>query len=158
MGAGAPPATLPPVPESEFARWVQSCLNRAQQLTLPVTGVMDAATRSAVRSFQQKSGLPADGIVGPPTQAALAQACAQQPAGGGNGGGGGGNGAAPGGGDAAAAGPGAGTGTGAGAGPPAGGGGAEGAAGGSEGELAFTGRSSSQCPCCQGKGSRQRGR
>jgi hypothetical protein len=74
---GAPSGDgMPPVPAGEHTRWVQSCLGRITGARLPITGVMDAATRSAVRSFQQSQGLPADGIVGPPTQSALAAACA----------------------------------------------------------------------------------
>jgi outer membrane protein OmpA-like peptidoglycan-associated protein len=68
---------VPPVPVSEHARWVQSCLARVTGTEVPITGVMDAATRDAVRTFQQSQALAADGIVGPPTQAALASACTQ---------------------------------------------------------------------------------
>ena len=56
---------------SEHVRWVQSSLNQILGLRLPVDGIMDAATRSAVRSFQQREGLPVDGIVGPDTERAL---------------------------------------------------------------------------------------
>jgi hypothetical protein len=73
--AGMPPG-MPPVPAGEHTRWVQSCLGRITGTPLPITGVMDAATRSALRSFQQSQGLPVDGIVGPPTQSALTAACA----------------------------------------------------------------------------------
>jgi hypothetical protein len=52
-------------------RWVQSALNDALGLRLPVHGVADTATRNAIRSFQQREGLPADGIVGPDTERAL---------------------------------------------------------------------------------------
>ena len=55
-------------------RWVQSALNDVLGLRLPVDGIMDAATRSAVRSFQQREGLPVDGIVGPDTREALLRA------------------------------------------------------------------------------------
>jgi hypothetical protein len=65
-----------PAGASEFVRWVQTALNRVLDLRLPVTGIMDAATRSAVRTFQEQQSLPADGIVGPPTQSALAAAYA----------------------------------------------------------------------------------
>lgn len=60
-----------PVRGTEFVRWVQSSLNRVLGLRLPVTGIMNAATRSAVRSFQQRQGLPVDGIAGPDTERAL---------------------------------------------------------------------------------------
>ena len=53
---------------------MQSALNDVLGLRLPVDGIMDAATRSAVRSFQQREGLPVDGIVGPDTREALLRA------------------------------------------------------------------------------------
>jgi peptidoglycan hydrolase-like protein with peptidoglycan-binding domain len=56
---------------SEYVRWVQSALNQVLGLRLPVTGFMNAAARSAVRSFQQRQGLPVDGIAGPDTERAL---------------------------------------------------------------------------------------
>lgn len=58
----------------EYIRWVQDSLNRLMNLRLPVTGIMDAAVRSALRSFQEKRGLPADGVAGPGTKRALAEA------------------------------------------------------------------------------------
>ncbi len=61
----------PAEPPSEFVRWVQSALNRAEGRRLPVTGVMDAAARSALRRFQRAEGLPADGFAGPDTVQAL---------------------------------------------------------------------------------------
>lgn len=64
---------------SEYVRWVQTMLNQALNLQLPVDGVMGPETRSAIRSFQEKNGLPADGIVGPPTEAALIAATKGQP-------------------------------------------------------------------------------
>ena len=60
---------------SERVRWVQDCLNQATGTQLPVTGVMGAETRSAVRSFQQQQGLRATGIAGPDTEEALRAAC-----------------------------------------------------------------------------------
>jgi peptidoglycan hydrolase-like protein with peptidoglycan-binding domain len=50
---------------------VQSALNQIMNLQLPVTGFMNAPTRSALRSFQEKQGLPIDGIAGPETKEAL---------------------------------------------------------------------------------------
>ncbi|MBB3660008.1 hypothetical protein FHX15_005277 [Rhizobium sp. BK650] len=64
---------------SEFVSWIQSSLNDRLGLRLPVDGIMSAATRSAVRSFQERQGLPVTGLVGPETEAALRQG----PAGGG---------------------------------------------------------------------------
>ena len=62
---------------SEFNRWVQSSLNKILGLNLPVDGVIDVQTRSAIRSFQTKKGLPTDGVVGPPTERALTEALSQ---------------------------------------------------------------------------------
>jgi hypothetical protein len=61
---------------SEHVRWAQDCLNRAMSLSLPVDGTMSAATRSAIRSFQQREALTATGILGPDTEEALKRACA----------------------------------------------------------------------------------
>jgi len=73
-GYGVVPEPYPaePLPAgSEYMRWVQSALNDVLGLRLPVNGVADSATRSAIRSFQQREGLPADGTVGPDTERAL---------------------------------------------------------------------------------------
>src|SRR5262245_2726898 len=53
------------------ARWVQNSLNRLLGLRLAVDGIVGPATRSAIRTFQQKQGLTVDGVVGPKTQAAM---------------------------------------------------------------------------------------
>ena len=42
---------------------------------LPVDGVMTPATRSVIRSFQQREGLNVTGIMGPDTEDALKRAC-----------------------------------------------------------------------------------
>lgn len=55
----------------DYVRWVQQTLNRLLGLRLAIDGVIGPATRSAIRSFQQKQGLLVDGIVGPRTEAAL---------------------------------------------------------------------------------------
>ena len=55
----------------EQVRWVQYALNSILNQNLPVDGVMNNATRTAVRNFQQRSGLPVSGYVGPDTQQAL---------------------------------------------------------------------------------------
>jgi peptidoglycan hydrolase-like protein with peptidoglycan-binding domain len=44
----------------------------------PVDGLYGATTTQAVRSFQQKQGLPVDGIAGPQTQQVLALAISPQ--------------------------------------------------------------------------------
>jgi peptidoglycan hydrolase-like protein with peptidoglycan-binding domain len=62
-GAGAAP--------SEYVRWAQAALNNLLGLQLPTNGIADPATRSAIRTFQQQNGLPADGVIGPDTERAL---------------------------------------------------------------------------------------
>lgn len=57
--------------DPDFVRWVQSTLNRVLGLRLAVDGIMGPATRSAVRSFQQRKGLAVDGIVGAQTEGSL---------------------------------------------------------------------------------------
>ena len=63
----------PPAPPSgaQYVRWVQDSLNRILGLRLAVDGVAGTQTRSAIRSFQERSGLAVDGIVGPQTDAKL---------------------------------------------------------------------------------------
>jgi len=56
---------------SEYIRWVQTTLNQALNLQLPVDGISNVQTRSAIRSFQEKNGLPVTGMVGPDTERAL---------------------------------------------------------------------------------------
>jgi peptidoglycan hydrolase-like protein with peptidoglycan-binding domain len=71
---GAAPEPYPAAPlaaGSEYMRWVQSALNDVLGLRLPVNGIADPATRSAIRSFQQREGLPVDGVVGPDMERAL---------------------------------------------------------------------------------------
>ena len=55
----------------DYIRWVQSSLNKILGLRLAVDGIMGPATRSAVRSFQQRKGLAVDGILGSQTEASL---------------------------------------------------------------------------------------
>jgi len=64
---------------AEYGRWIQQSLNRILGLSLAVDGIIGTYTRSAIRSFQQRQGLTADGIVGPITEAALIRAGASQP-------------------------------------------------------------------------------
>jgi len=76
----APSRCVCPAHGTEFVRWVQSSLNLALSLSLPVNGVMDAATRSALREFQAQQGLAGDGIAGPETERALIEVKKQKPA------------------------------------------------------------------------------
>ena len=72
------PAGAEPVEQgSEYVRWVQSSLNQILGLRLPITGVMNAAVRSALRTFQGQRNLPVDGIAGPETRKALVEAKAK---------------------------------------------------------------------------------
>lgn len=72
--ASEPTGTQPVEQSTEFVRWVQTTLNQILNLQLPVDGVLNVQTRSAIRSFQEKNGLPATGVVGPDTQQALMSA------------------------------------------------------------------------------------
>ena len=60
-------------------RWVQQSLNQILGLNLSTDGIMGTQTRSAIRSFQQKQGLTADGLVGLRTEAALKAALGGTP-------------------------------------------------------------------------------
>jgi hypothetical protein len=73
----APSGSTPP-PErdqgsegGEFTRWAQIALNKALNLNLQTSGVMDDATRDAIRRFQQREGLQVTGFIGPDTEQAL---------------------------------------------------------------------------------------
>ncbi|QCB46895.1 peptidoglycan-binding protein [Hydrogenophaga sp. PAMC20947] len=77
LGAPAAPCVCP-AHGTEYVRWVQSALNQVAQASLPVTGVMTATTRNALRRFQRSKGLPVDGIAGPDVEQALRDA--RQPA------------------------------------------------------------------------------
>ena len=76
FGNGAPegPAADTVALSSEHVSWVQAALNSALGLRLPVNGVMNAQTRSAVRLFQERRGLAVNGRVGPETESALREA------------------------------------------------------------------------------------
>jgi hypothetical protein len=63
----------------QYRQWLQRALNRALGLRLPVDGAIGPQARSALRSFQQRAGLNADGKVGPLTERALVAAGAPQP-------------------------------------------------------------------------------
>jgi outer membrane protein OmpA-like peptidoglycan-associated protein len=58
----------------EYIRWVQRSLNNILGTNLRADGIIGSLTRSAVRSFQQKQGLVADGVVDSKTEAALIKA------------------------------------------------------------------------------------
>jgi peptidoglycan hydrolase-like protein with peptidoglycan-binding domain len=62
-----------------YIRWVQSSLNATLGSRLRVDGISGPRTRLATRSFQQRVGLPAIGIVGPKTEDALIAAGAPPP-------------------------------------------------------------------------------
>lgn len=82
--AGSLAAPENPPDCSEQVRWTQDSLNHVLGLNLPVNGWITAATRNAVRRFQQQQGLRVTGIVGPDTQNALMAATREQPAQGGD--------------------------------------------------------------------------
>ena len=51
---------------------MQRALNAASpKYKLPVSGNLDAVTQAAVLSWQTKNGIPANGVVGPESWAAL---------------------------------------------------------------------------------------
>jgi len=77
VGRPAAPCVCP-AHGTELVRWIQSTLNDLRALQLPVLGLMDRATRSALRAFQTERGLPGDGIAGPETRDALIQARAER--------------------------------------------------------------------------------
>jgi peptidoglycan hydrolase-like protein with peptidoglycan-binding domain len=62
------------VSPSEHVTWVQTTLNCTLGLRLPVDGVMNAPTRSAIRLFQERLGLAINGRLGPETESALREA------------------------------------------------------------------------------------
>lgn len=77
-GSPTPPSAEPSAEGSEHVRWVQDSLNRILGLRLPVDGIMGPEVRSAVRSFQERQGLPITGLVGPDTERALIAASSGQ--------------------------------------------------------------------------------
>jgi hypothetical protein len=62
-----------------YIRWVQAGLNKVLGLKLAVDGVSGSMTRAAVRDFQTRQGLPADGIMNLATEQALTRAGAGSP-------------------------------------------------------------------------------
>ncbi|MBL8171855.1 MAG: peptidoglycan-binding protein, partial [Acidobacteria bacterium] len=81
-GSSGTPSTPPdndtPHEGSEYLRWVQVSLNQLLRLNLRTDGVIDAGTRDAIRSFQQRENLPVTGVIGPDTQQALVAATRNQ--------------------------------------------------------------------------------
>ena len=73
------PPVAPNRRSPDYIRWVQRSLNRLIGSRLAVDGAIGRQTRDAVRAFQQRRGLPADGVVGPATERALIAAGAGQP-------------------------------------------------------------------------------
>ena len=55
----------------DYIKWLQTSLNQVLGLRLATDGRIGPLTRSAIRSFQMKNGLVADGIAGAKTEAAL---------------------------------------------------------------------------------------
>src|SRR5215216_3700272 len=64
-----------------YVRWVQESLNRVSSAGLTADGRFGPGTRGAVQVFQRGHGLPADGVVGPRTEAVLVAAGAPTPPG-----------------------------------------------------------------------------
>lgn len=62
----------------DYIRWLQESLNKVLGLRLTVDGIMGPQTRSAIRSFQQRQSLVADGVVDLKTENTLRLAV-QQP-------------------------------------------------------------------------------
>jgi len=75
-----PPLMIEEEPQgANYIRWVQTSLNRIMGLRLDVHGIMEPQTRSAIRSFQRRQGLPVTGTVGPETEQALVAEGADSP-------------------------------------------------------------------------------
>jgi hypothetical protein len=79
---------IPPVPpictgalatNTALARWLQASLNKISGGGLPIDGKTGPATRTALRSFQQRQGLMPSGILDRSTQSALVTAGAFVP-------------------------------------------------------------------------------
>jgi hypothetical protein len=66
-----PASTDQPQGESARVRWSQDALNRAFGLELETSGIMNAPTRSAIRTLQRQAGLPAHGQLDRATASAL---------------------------------------------------------------------------------------
>jgi hypothetical protein len=75
-----PASTDQPQGESSRIRWSQDALNRAFGLELETSGVLNAPTRSAIRTLQRQAGLPAHGQLDRATASALRQRAGAAPA------------------------------------------------------------------------------
>ncbi len=64
---------------STYIKWIQQSLNRILGARLAIDGIIGARTGNAIRSFQQRQGLTADGTVDSVTEAALIAAGAGRP-------------------------------------------------------------------------------
>lgn len=62
-------------PPGENLQWLQECLNRKLGLELPIDGSAGPETRSAIRSFQRRQGLPVNGLLDAETEQALREFC-----------------------------------------------------------------------------------
>lgn len=71
--------TQPDRKSRAYILWVQQSLNRLLNLRLVVDGMMGQRTRQAIRQFQQRAKLSADGVVGTRTERALIAAGASPP-------------------------------------------------------------------------------
>lgn len=62
-----------------YIKWIQQSLNKILGLNLATDGIMGTRTSNAIRSFQKRSGLGDDGLVGAQTEAAMIRAGAAPP-------------------------------------------------------------------------------
>jgi peptidoglycan hydrolase-like protein with peptidoglycan-binding domain len=78
-GGGAAPAPLPDRNSKTYIVWVQRALNQVLDVGLDINGELRPVTRSAIRCFQQRRRIRADGIMNATTEAALKLALARTP-------------------------------------------------------------------------------
>jgi Putative peptidoglycan binding domain len=97
---GGQPLAPPAPPTPSILPWAQSCLNQLLGPWVLQDGIMGPNTRQAVQQFQQQQQLPVTGMLDAATVTALQAACSGQQQGGGDGGAGGDPGAGGGGGGA----------------------------------------------------------
>jgi peptidoglycan hydrolase-like protein with peptidoglycan-binding domain len=75
LGSSSAALALRKGDNSSEVRNVQSCLKRLGYFNGPVNGNFASMTEAAVKKFQGANGIPAIGVVGPQTQAALQRNC-----------------------------------------------------------------------------------